>query len=631
MNLLSKINKPAFKYLSVSFLIFITIFNFIAFYFVQSSGEVIDINNARNQAVSLCSENNVIYNVFNLDLMSEKSYQVTSQHVDIYPELSNLNCLGKVISITSNPSGDVTLIYGTNDNLFNLMNIFINSIGFLCFLYILKKNKSILAFSFVVSVIILNNVLVASLFSQNNEIIKSILSYSFWINILSFYLLSVPFLTKDNIYLYFPISYYILFDYDLFGIYSVLLLINYLSNKEDYTTKNVKRLLYFLPLLFFVSRIITATSERLNLFWEFQFQKFYFGYTRYFDLQHEFLVLKCHVDKNASHVLRFVENKTIFCLDWHGYGPIRKIIPLYGEIWSSVLIAYVIIFLIYMYQYFHLLNRYKHLAFIITMLFISPPVNLLVHLGNPDIFYFVCVYFIILFYKKTPLTTGFLIYIFTLWKIHAIGILFGFLVFSVLNNDVRKSISNFFFICLTGMTYLLDALLIEPLIIPDASDERMGYGMLHDSKQLTKYTQFENLNHIVVFYSLIALICVYIIFKLLKKYDYKQYNFGVETYAFMFWFFLTAIYENQSYRLPLFIPLFIFLFNLKIKELNYFIIFSIFLNPVVAIDNLFIEKTTLILNRFGIYFVFCFLMGKLLYDLSEYWKNSKLMKAEKNS
>ena len=96
MNLLSKINKPAFKHLSVSFLTFITIFNFIAFYFVQSSGEVIDINNARNQAISLCSENIVIYNDFDLDLMSEKSYQVTSQHVDIYPELNNLNCLEKL-------------------------------------------------------------------------------------------------------------------------------------------------------------------------------------------------------------------------------------------------------------------------------------------------------------------------------------------------------------------------------------------------------------------------------------------------------------------------------------------------------------------------------------------------------
>ena len=88
-------------------------------------------------------------------------------------------------------------------------------------------------------------------------------------------------------------------------------------------------------------------------------------------------------------------------------------------------------------------------------------------------------YFIILFYKNINYFKSFVIF-FTLWKIHAIGILFGFLVFSILNNDVRKAISNFFFICLTGVTYLFDALLIEPLIIPEAADERMGYGMLHD-------------------------------------------------------------------------------------------------------------------------------------------------------
>jgi hypothetical protein len=270
------------------------------------------------------------------------------------------------------------------------------------------------------------------LFAENNELILSILSYSFWINILSFYLLTIPFSKKNSFYLLTPIIYYILFDYDFFGIYSVLILIKYLNNQKISSINQKEGFLYFLPVLFFSSRIITATSEKLNLFWEFQFQKFYFGYTRFFDLQHEFLVLRCHVDKGASHILRFVDNKTIFCLDWHGYGPIRKIIPLYGEVWSSVLIAYIIIFLIFILQYSHLVKRYKHLIFIITLLFLSPPVNLLIHLGNPDIFYFVCVYFIILLYKKFPVFSSFLIYVFTLWKIHAVGILFGLLIFSIL-------------------------------------------------------------------------------------------------------------------------------------------------------------------------------------------------------
>lgn len=628
MNLLNKINKLNFKFLFLSFLIFVTIFNLIFFYFIQYSGESVEIYNEKN-VVTICSENKIIKTNYNFNELSEKPYLVTYQHVDIYPETNNLNCLGKVINITSDPDNKVTLIYGINDNLYNLMNISFNSLGFLSFILLLRKNNSRFNLFGLVFTLILNNVLISSLFSQNNELARNLFNYSFWINVLSFYLLSIPFLKKDTIYLYVPLMYYILFDYDFFGIYSILILVKFLKNKEFPSSKFAERILYFLPALFFGSRIITATSEKFNLFWEFQFQKFYFGYSRYFDLQHEFLVLKCNIDKNASHSLRFLEDKTIFCLDWYGYGPIRKIIPLYGEVWSSVLLAYLIVFCIFLYQYSHLLKRYKSLVLIVTLLFISPSVNLLIHLGNPDIFYFVCLYFIILFYKKFPLAINLLLYIFTLWKIHAIGILFGLLVFSILNSDLRKAITNFFFIFLTGVTYLFDALLIEPLIIPEAADERMGYGMLHDAKHLTKYTQFENFNHIVVFYSLISLICAYVIYKLLQKYNYKQYNFGHDTYAFMFWFFLTVIYENQSYRLPLFLPLFVFLFSLKIKELNYFIIFSTFLNPVIAIDNLLIEKTTLILNRLGIYFVFCFLMGKLLIDLTEYMKNLKLMKAEK--
>lgn len=601
-----------------------TIFNSLTYYLISFSGESIESKSILNNNIKICSEIETNQTNFELEIITQKPYLTTYQHVDIYPNLNNMLCLGKIIEISLDQKEEIYLVYGINDNLYNLMNIFFNSIGFLSFIYLLNRKRLRSYIALLVFVLFLNNVLINSLFAENNDLIVSILSYSFWINILSFYLLTIPFLKKNSFYLVTPIIYYILFDYDFFGIYSVLILINYLNNQKLSSINHKEGFLYFLPVLFFSSRIITATSEKLNLFWEFQFQKFYFGYTRFFDLQYEFLVLRCHVDKGASHILRFVDNKTIFCLDWHGYGPIRKIIPLYGEVWSSVLIAYIIIFLIFILQYSHLVKRYKHLIFIITLLFLSPPVNLLIHLGNPDIFYFVCVYFIILLYKKFPVFASFLIYVFTLWKIHAVGILFGLLIFSIFGREIKKSILNFFFICLTGATYLIDALFVEPLIIPEAPDERMGYGILHDAKHLTKYTKFENFNHIIFFYLLLSLICIVTIYKILKNYNFEDYNFGYEVYAFMFWFFLTVIYENQSYRLPLFIPLFIFLFNLKIKELNYSIILAIFLNPVIAIDNLFIEKTTLIFNRLGIYFIFCFLISKLFYDLSKYYKSIKL-------
>ena len=55
MNLLNKTNKLNFKFLFLSSLIFVTIFNLIFFYFIQNSGESVEIYNEKN-VITICSE-----------------------------------------------------------------------------------------------------------------------------------------------------------------------------------------------------------------------------------------------------------------------------------------------------------------------------------------------------------------------------------------------------------------------------------------------------------------------------------------------------------------------------------------------------------------------------------------------
>ena len=91
---------------------------------------------------------------------------------------------------------------------------------------------------------------------------------------------------------------------------------------------------------------------------------------------------------------------------------------------------------------------------------------------------------------------------------------------------------------------------------------------------------------------------------------YKSY----EIYGVVFWYFLSMIFQNQSYRLPLFILLFVHIFKFSNKVIKTSLVMAIFLNPVFISNYILFEKITLVLNRIGIYLVFSYLLTIFLYD-----------------
>ena len=121
------------------------------------------------------------------------------------------------------------------------------------------------------------------------------------------------------------------------------------------------------------------------------FQNFYFGFSRFVDLQADFHILNCHTDQASPYNINFTEIVN-YCSDTIGYGPI-KLIPLYGDIWMTVLFALFILFIIILYQYKQIVLKYPTEILISTLFLISPSINLLIHLSNPDIFYFAFIYF----------------------------------------------------------------------------------------------------------------------------------------------------------------------------------------------------------------------------------------------
>jgi hypothetical protein len=81
---------------------------------------------------------------------------------------------------------------------------------------------------------------------------------------------------------------------------------------------------------------------------------------------------------------------------------------------------------------------------------------------------------------------------------------------------------------------------------------------------------------------------------------------------------LSMIYQNQSYRLPLFIVLMVQVYKVSFPLVKFSVIFALFLNPVFISNYIFFEKLTLLTNRFGLYVVFSFL---LIIFLKDFWVN----------
>ncbi len=560
-----------------------------------------DIEKNENFTIKTCNDIS-IENIKN----TEVDYTFSYKFIDIYPEIENMRCLGKVVDIWTNEENlnSLHFLYGSNQKLYDYLNFIGNGFFLLIVLFLKKFNftSSNLKFLNITNIIVFN-FLLNYLFKKTPGSIFQFLDLNILIILFTFLFMFLSIDLKNFKLFLIGLLFFITFNYDFFGVYVLSFL---LSNKfrVDINEKDFKYVILFPP-IFYLQRFIGALSEEFNIFWSGLFQNFYFGFSRFVDLQADFHILNCHTDQASPYNINFTEIVN-YCSDTIGYGPIRKLIPLYGDIWMTVLFALFILFIIILYQYKQIVLKYPTEILISTLFLISPSVNLLIHLSNPDIFYFAFIYFFLKNYENNPILYSGIIYIFTLWKIHAVGILFGLLFCALVKKNQRVIKTNIFFIFLTLVTYVVDVIFTEPLTIPGSPDERLAYGILHDALQLTKFTNYGNTLQYVFFTIILSVIILFTSKNLTKLYgneDIKRFS-TYEFYGYSYWFFLTFIFQNQSYRLPLFMILFIYLFKNSENFLKISLSLAIFLNPVFSNEYLIFEKISLIGNRFGLYIVF---------------------------
>lgn len=619
-NIINKKYQKVFLKVLKLFLISIFLICSVYIYFASfgneeiSSFEINDLQTGEVIKIQICEDLVINNTKFNPATDKNISISYSPKFLNLIPNFDNFLCIGKVIEIwdsENNPESFHFLI-AQNKKIFNFLNLFVNGLFiFFILLYYIFEIKSRIIFFSSQFLLLYFNFILRYYFTKGLDLV---FYQDIVLTLTTFFLMTVTFYTRNKKVFLFGVLFFITLNYDFFSLFVVTYLI---LNKFDDSLDNYEKKIYtYAPIIFLLLRFIASTSKEFNVLWSRLFQNFYYGYSRFIDLQADFYILKCNSGTSPpSYNLKFTDFINI-CPETIGYGPIRKLIPIFGDVWNTVLITIFILFVFIFFQYKDLIKRNPENIFILTLLFLSPPVNLLIHLANPDIFYFVFIYFALKKYHKSPLIISLIIYIFTLWKVHAIGILFGLMFKALVSKNYKIFRVNIFSIFLSVFTYMLDIYFTEPLTIPGSPDERLAYGILHDALKLTKFTDYNNGAHFILFTFLLWVLILYGAYKYSRTRtdNINNINLSYEIYGYSFWFFLTFIFQNQSYRLPLFLVLFFWIYKNNGDNLKYFVILALFFNPVFSNQYLAFEKLSLVLNRLGIYFIFIYLLSIFFAD-----------------
>ena len=164
------------------------------------------------------------------------------------------------------------------------------------------------------------------------------------------------------------------------------------------------------------------------------------------------LLLNCNKNSNIQYQFKFKE-MVVSCPEIAGYGPLRKLISVNFDIWITTLVLAFIVLILILISKITIDKKYPTYHILISFIFISPPANLIFHHMNPDIFLFSTFVLLMNQFKKREKLVYIILFLFSLWKIHVIGVFFGYFYYSLLNKDFKK-IENQFIFYIFNLSYL---------------------------------------------------------------------------------------------------------------------------------------------------------------------------------
>ncbi len=581
VNYLPKFLDLVQKILNLSSLILVCLILIFLFSALLQSDQEFEIDLKNNTSSNSCSVSE--YKFINLAKEKYSDYELNIFRKDIYvyPEIQNISCIKKVDSFFINEdSKTIDVFINDSPKLFDLLDLLFN--GFIClFLMLSRRNYFINFLNYIVF-----NLFLHIFFAVNLSLIKIIIPFSepetsnqrYFFRIL-FLIILVINLKNLKIITLFTLT-LLFFIPDYLGLFALIFLLT--DSKKNFTYSNFD--IYFfssIPIIYYFSKYLFSLSSFFDKFWILSGQRIYHGYSRWYDLQWNFLTFRCNGEPNYKPEFYFKE-----CRELYG-GILDEYIIIRTDPYITAFAFQFLCLLILSYVYLNQIKRQeqKHLFFLM-FIFVSPPMIFLINQGNPDLFIFLISFLVLNKQKPNYLLALSSLFLFFLFKLHPVGGIIGIFYYFLQNNKKKYLTlsSAFIVLCIATLTTQLGdfsgyGYMDLKLTIEEA------YGIFHYSNIINSQNIFLTYAILIIFLlSLTRLKIVKTSASLIGDIEKNSYF-----YSLLFWFLLTSIYSNNSYRLPIFIVLFFIIYKIPDRKLQIILLSFIFLNPTPTIAYNFVQ------------------------------------------
>ena len=603
------------------------------------------INNQLSQEIFNIddSSKNNIFEGCGINIVSDTNYKIdetlSTKDVYIFPELNNFKCLGVPVEIIYSFSENkivANYALGSNYKAFKYINLLGNYV--LIFLILVNLRKYI---PHIILLYFMFNFGIYKLFIPIEPITEIILPVApfeigdqfikFFVN--NLFLIAVALkLDKKNLYLSLFI-YFVFVSIDYLGLFIFLL---FFKNKFDFNfSEKQDKLFLSIPILFYSVRIVSGIFTYFDDIWINLGQTIYRGYTRYADSQRLLFFIKCNGNPDAKITEGYFLD--IQCAA-HGGGPLDTILRFNGDVntWSKILGTLTTFLLILI--YLKCVKYFKNYRVFLPIFFLSPPLVHLSHYGNDDFIILLISLYALWDIRKNTLFKLFLILLISLFNLHPTSILIGIAVVAVKKSNYKVFINTFVLLIIFSILFFWD-LFYNSAHIALMPWHDYGFGIYLDILTLERFFSIPGILGFIIIILFIVTILNSNSFKLIySEVDFKKiiqsgekFKLKYDEYAIFgisFWYLITFLYTNVSYRLPSFYLLFLLVFISSNNNLKGFILGMVFLEPVIWHSEIFVRNIFTVLNNFSHYIVFL-VLAKYIYK-ETYLQAKKLFTDLKN-
>ena len=518
---------------------------------------------------SSCESGKYLFLAENYQELKNYSINYKASDLEVYPEFDNLTCLGKVRYVDIDEQ-ELTIYLGTNRYWFNILNLVINLFLFLLvFGGILLIDKKLYFLYFLI------NFFNFYLFNSHISLLKIIIpaaepqsiNQNYFINFLFLAFCLIKSRNKNFSIVF--IYALVFFIPDYLGIFAIILLMQK-ENLFQVNSKFQRLSIYFLPVIFYISRTFYSLTSYFDNLWMYSGQRIYHGRSRFYDLVWNYEAMACIKNPDL-----FINNPVNECRELYG-GVLDDYIYITSDPYSTAIITMAIAHICLLVMYFIISKDYPDNKLLLSLLFVSPAVNFLTFQGNLDIVFMIFTFFLFYKQKKLNFITSTIIFVLSLYKVHLIGGLLGLALYGYLNDDKKNGILNLVY--LITSSYFAFTLYLEKSIVSNFGRFEESYGLLFIANNLS---DLFGINAYLLFSIFIILFIAmyYLNFLTIRTFNNNFYETSsLYEYFLLYWFAFTLLIVNNSYRLPIFLFLIFKLLTSENKVLKNITLIFLFLS-----------------------------------------------------